>query len=35
MEALGMIVSDVCKDNNLPYYYGPNTLTYVGCVLIE
>jgi predicted metal-binding protein len=35
MEALGMIVSDVCKDNHLPYYYGPNTLTYVGCVLIE
>jgi predicted metal-binding protein len=34
MEALGMIVSDVCKDNKLPYYYGPNTLTYVGCVLL-
>ncbi|MDR2484942.1 MAG: DUF2284 domain-containing protein [Treponema sp.] len=35
MEALGMLVSDVCKDNNLPYYYGPNTLTYTGCVLLE
>lgn len=35
MEALGMLVSDVCKDNDLPYYYGPNTLTYVGCVLID
>jgi predicted metal-binding protein len=33
MEALGMIVSDVCRDNNLPYYYGPNTLTYTGCIL--
>jgi predicted metal-binding protein len=35
MEALGMLVSDVCKDNSLPYYYGPNTLTYTGCVLLE
>jgi predicted metal-binding protein len=34
MEALGMVVSDVCRNNNLPYYYGPNTLTYVGCVLL-
>jgi predicted metal-binding protein len=34
MEAMGMVVSDVCKANNLPYYYGPNTLTYVGCVLV-
>ncbi|MDR0585184.1 MAG: DUF2284 domain-containing protein [Treponema sp.] len=34
MEAMGMVVSDVCQANNLPYYYGPNTLTYVGCVLI-
>ncbi|MDR1908427.1 MAG: DUF2284 domain-containing protein [Spirochaetaceae bacterium] len=35
MEALGMIVSDVCKDNNLPYYYGAGTLTFVGCVLLD
>jgi predicted metal-binding protein len=34
MEALGMLVSEVCRDNKLPYYYGPNTLTYVGCVLL-
>jgi predicted metal-binding protein len=34
MEAMGMVVSDVCTANNLPYYYGPNTLTYVGCVLL-
>jgi hypothetical protein len=34
MEAMGMVVSDVCRANNLPYYYGPNTLTYVGCVLV-
>jgi predicted metal-binding protein len=35
MEAFGMVVSDVCRDNGLPYYYGPNTLTYTGCVLLE
>jgi predicted metal-binding protein len=35
MEAMGMVVSDVCKANGLPYYYGPNTMTYVGCVLVE
>ncbi|MDR0723309.1 MAG: DUF2284 domain-containing protein [Treponema sp.] len=34
MEAMGMLVSEVCQDNKLPYYYGPNTLTYVGCVLL-
>jgi len=35
MEAFGMIVSDVCRDNDIPYYYGTNTLTYVGCALLE
>ena len=35
MEGLGMIVSDVCKANGLKYYYGPGTLTYTGCVLLE
>ena len=35
MEAFGMLVSDVCKANGLPYYYGKNTLTYVACVLID
>lgn len=35
MEAYGMTVSEVCARNNIPYYYGPGTLTYVGCVLIE
>jgi predicted metal-binding protein len=35
MEAFGMVVSDVCSDNGLPYYYGPKTLTYTGCVLLE
>jgi predicted metal-binding protein len=35
MEALGMIVSDVCRDNDVKYYYGPGTLTYVSCVLLD
>jgi predicted metal-binding protein len=35
MEAYGMVVSDVCRDNGLPYYYGPNTLTYVSCALFR
>jgi predicted metal-binding protein len=35
MEGLGMIVSEVCKDNNIPYYYGPNTITFIGAVLLD
>ena len=35
MEAAGLIVSDVCKANNINYYYGPNTLTYSSCYILE
>lgn len=35
MEAYGLVVNDVCKANDLPYNYGPNTMTYVGCFLFE
>ena len=35
MEAYGMLVSQVCKDNDLPYYYGKCTLAYTGCFLLE
>jgi len=35
MEAYGMVVSDVCKSNDMEYYYGPNTITYVGCYLLK
>jgi hypothetical protein len=35
MEAFGMVVSEVCKRNDIPYSYGVDTLTYIGCVLIE
>ncbi len=34
MEAFGLLVSDVCADNGIPYYYGPGTLTYTGCYLL-
>lgn len=34
MEAFGLVVSDVCTDNGVGYYYGPNTITYTGCYLL-
>jgi len=33
VEAMGIVVSDLCEANNIPYYYGPGTLTYTGCLL--
>lgn len=35
MEGYGMVVSDTCSANNIPYYYGENTLTYVACFLFN
>lgn len=35
MEAYGMLVSEVCSANNIPYYYGPGKLVYVGCYLTD
>lgn len=35
MEASGLFVSQVCKDNNIDYYYGPNTICFVGCFLFK
>lgn len=35
MEALGMLVSEVCKANALPYYYGENTIAYTSCFLLK
>ncbi|WP_230399821.1 DUF2284 domain-containing protein [Novisyntrophococcus fermenticellae] len=35
MEAYGLLVSQVCSDNNLPYYYGAGTLTYTSCFLMD
>ena len=33
MEAFGLVVSDVCTANGVPYYYGKHTITYTGCYL--
>ena len=35
MEAYGLVVSDVCRDSGLPYYYGPHTITYTSCILLD
>ena len=35
MEAYGLVVSEVCQLANVPYYYGPLTMTYTGCVLFK
>ena len=35
MEAYGLLVTDVCKSADTPYYYGRNTVTFTGCVLFK
>lgn len=35
MEACGLLVSRECQRCGLPYYYGPNTMTYVSCILFH
>ena len=35
MEAYGMLVTQVCQANGLAYYYGPLTITYTSCFLLE
>lgn len=35
MEGYGMVISDVCKQNGIPYNHGRGTLTYVGCYLFK
>ena len=35
MEGYGMVVNEVCMKNNIPYNYGRDTMTYVGCALFE
>ncbi len=34
LEAYGILVSDLCKKNNLNYYYGPNMIAYTSCYLL-
>ena len=33
MEAYGLFVTQVCRDNNCDYYHGDRTITYTACVL--
>lgn len=35
MEAYGLVVMQACKANNLPYYYGPCTIAYTSCFLLD
>lgn len=35
MEAYGMLVSEVCGANGLPYYYGSQKIAYTSCFLLE
>lgn len=35
MEAYGIVVSDLCTANGLKYYYGPNTIAFTSCYLIN
>ena len=35
MEAFGLLVSDVCIESGLSYYYGPKTITYTSCILLD
>ena len=35
MEAYGLVVSDVCRENDIPYNYGKNTITYTACILFD
>lgn len=33
MEAYGLFVTQVCRDNGMKYHYGPKTIAYTACVL--
>ena len=35
MEGYGLLVSKVCQDNDMKYYYGTNTVTYTALFLIK
>ena len=35
MEAYGLMVADVCALAGLKYYYGPNSISYTSCILIN
>ena len=33
MEACGLLVSEVCKENGMPYYYGRDSISFTSCWL--
>ena len=33
MEGYGLFVTQVCKDNQVPYYHGEKTIAYTSCIL--
>ena len=35
MEGYGLLVSQVCRDNGIEYYYGKDTVTYTGLFLLR
>ena len=35
MEAYGLWVSKVCEDSGAKYFYGPQTITFTSCVLVD
>ena len=35
MEASGLNVSKTCEDSGIGYYYGPRTITFTCCILID
>ena len=35
MEAYGLLVTQVCQANKVKYYYGPCTIAYTSCYLLE
>ncbi len=34
MEAYGIMVNDICKANNMSYYYGSNRISFTSCFLL-
>lgn len=34
MEAYGLFVTQVCRDNGVAYYHGEKTITYTACILL-
>ena len=35
LEAIGIVVTDLCRSAGLPYYYGDGSLTYSGAILVR